>query len=455
MDSKEKLGTFCDIKRIRCKFPKNIFISYLNINSIRNKFDAIGTLVGNYFDILSIAETKLDSSFPTSQYNLQGFKTPYRLDISSRSGGILTFIRMDIPSRQLTDLVLPSDIQIIPIELNLGKRKWLLITIYRPPKQQISYFLNNLSILLDFYNSYDSIIINGDFNAEPNNNALSEFLDVHSLYNHMKNKTCWKSAKGTCIDLVISNNKFSIMNTGVLETGLSDHHLLIYTMLKSKYDRLPPKIIKYRKWKNFDEFPFKSDLTNALNCTLDYASFEEVFEEVLNRHAPMKTKFLRGNSQPHVTPYLRKAIMKRSKLKRRALLTNSPEDMADYKKQRNLVVNINRQAKKDYYVNITNKSGNQNFWNTVKPFFSEKSNTFDDRILLVDDGNIFNDQAEIAAMFNQFFNGITDSLELPKIPIVSMPFADLDPIDSIVASFDSHPSIINIRQKHNGVICSV
>ena len=162
-DSKEEFDTLCDIKRIRCKFPKNIFISYLNINSIRNKFDALGALVSSYFDILSVAETKLDSSFPNSQFNLEGFKSPYRIDISSRSGGILTFIRVDIPSRQLTDLGVPSDIQIIPIELNLGKKKWLLITAYRPPKQSISYFLDNLSVLLDFYNSYDSIIINIDF----------------------------------------------------------------------------------------------------------------------------------------------------------------------------------------------------------------------------------------------------------------------------------------------------
>ena len=75
--------------------------------------------------------------------------------------------------------------------------------------------------------TYDNIIINGDFNLTPDSPVMSEFLELNSLYNHMKEKTCWKSKEGSTIDLILSNKKFSLMNTGVLETGLSDHHLLI------------------------------------------------------------------------------------------------------------------------------------------------------------------------------------------------------------------------------------
>ena len=59
---------------------------------------------------------------------------------------------------------------------------------------------------------------------------------------------------------------------------------------------------------------------------------------VLDRHAPRKTKILRGNQKPHVDKNLRKAIMKRSKLKSKANRTKPPKDISDYKKQRNLVV---------------------------------------------------------------------------------------------------------------------
>ena len=91
------------------------------------------------------------------------------------------------------------------------------------------------------------------------------------------------------------------MNTGTVETGLSDHHLLVYTMLKTKFEKLPPKILEYRTWKSFDHELFRNDLTNAFDCVNTYANFEEKFIKILDKHAPKKTKILRGNNQPHLT----------------------------------------------------------------------------------------------------------------------------------------------------------
>ena len=69
------------------------------------------------------------------------------------------------------------------------KNKWLLFSIYRPPKQNISCFHDPLSDALDFYASnYDNIIINGDFNLDPCSPELTEFIGTHSLYNHMQEK---------------------------------------------------------------------------------------------------------------------------------------------------------------------------------------------------------------------------------------------------------------------------
>ena len=65
-----------------------------------------------------IGETKLDSSFPESQFLIGGFQKPYRLDVISRSGGLLAFVKSHLPSRQLLNFVLPKHIQIINFELN-------------------------------------------------------------------------------------------------------------------------------------------------------------------------------------------------------------------------------------------------------------------------------------------------------------------------------------------------
>ena len=56
--------------------PNNPIISYININSIRNKLTLLTDLVTKHVDILAIAETKLDESFPVSQFLIEGFKSP-------------------------------------------------------------------------------------------------------------------------------------------------------------------------------------------------------------------------------------------------------------------------------------------------------------------------------------------------------------------------------------------
>ena len=65
-------------------------------------------------DILAIAETKIDESFPTAQFFLVGYHSPYRLDKSPKSDWILVYVKSPIPSRQLNFPKLPYKIQAIP-----------------------------------------------------------------------------------------------------------------------------------------------------------------------------------------------------------------------------------------------------------------------------------------------------------------------------------------------------
>ena len=44
-----------------------------------------------------VSETKLDDTFPASQFLMQGYSTPFRKDRTSKSSGILLYAREDIP----------------------------------------------------------------------------------------------------------------------------------------------------------------------------------------------------------------------------------------------------------------------------------------------------------------------------------------------------------------------
>ena len=62
------------------------------------------------------------------------------------------------------------------MELNVANKKYVTFSMYRPPKQNINYFLNSLSEALDFYSKhYENIYILGGFNATPSNQHLTLF----------------------------------------------------------------------------------------------------------------------------------------------------------------------------------------------------------------------------------------------------------------------------------------
>ena len=98
---------FDSIKKLKLANPKNLTCSYLNINSIRNKFHNLVDMIDNNIDIICISETKLDESFPASNFTIPGYSSPFRLDVSSTSGGILVFIKEHIPSKLLNKLKIP------------------------------------------------------------------------------------------------------------------------------------------------------------------------------------------------------------------------------------------------------------------------------------------------------------------------------------------------------------
>ena len=156
-------------------------------------------------DIFAIAKTKLDSSFPESRFILPGMREPFRLDVTRRKGGLLVFFNTDIPSKYLRSFHLPGDIQAISLDINLKQRKLLVVSIYRPPDQNLDYFLSSITGLLDHYlKSYEDFVIIGDFNANESNPAMETFLNQHKCKNIIKSKTCYKLQEGSCIDLIIA-----------------------------------------------------------------------------------------------------------------------------------------------------------------------------------------------------------------------------------------------------------
>ena len=65
---------------------------------------------------------------------------------------------------------------------------------------------------------------------------LSGFMDSHNYLNLIKGNTYFKS-QVLYIDLILTNKKNYFKNAESFKTDLSDHHHLIYSMLKTAYQR--------------------------------------------------------------------------------------------------------------------------------------------------------------------------------------------------------------------------
>ena len=124
------------------------------------------------------------------------------------------------------------------------------------------------------------------------------------------------------------------------ETGLSDYRKLITNFLKSKFSPLKPKVLSYRNYKNFDESKFLNNLNKIIitfdnkNPNQNYNALSNRYLEVVNVHAPLKTKIVRGNDAPFVDKQLGKAIYTRTRLKNKIHKNPSKENKMVYKKQR-------------------------------------------------------------------------------------------------------------------------
>ena len=357
--------------------------------------EGLNSVTADKFDILSIAETKLDSSFPEAQFLIKGYNRPYRLDVSDTSGGLLVYVRKGLSSRYLKNFSLPNDIQFIPVELRLKSHKWLIIFIYRNPSQILSYFLEQMSYLLDFYSNIERYMLIGDFNCDPSDPCLDNFMRENNLYCHIKVNTCFKSREGSRIDLILSNQKHGLQKTGTLDTGLSDFHHLIYTQLKGKFSRLPAREVNYRCFRNY----FLTDLSVQLTSThiIDYNIFEDRFVSVLDRHTQQKRRVIRGNEKPHVNKTLRKAIMIRSRLRNKHQRSQRHSDWHAYRKQRNFVCSLNKKIRRTYFDSVASDTDNSShhFWEICKPFFSDK-HPVSEKILLVDKDEIISSDSQIA-----------------------------------------------------------
>ena len=155
---------------------------------------------------------------------------------------VLLYVRKDIPPKLL--LVEENLIEGFLEEINLqNKKKWMISRSYNPKKTSLSNNIAELSKSLDLFSTkYERLLFLGDFNAGIEDSSIKIFCSNYNLTSMINKPTCYKNPdKPTRIDLILTNCPGSFQNSCVIETGLSDFHKMVVTVMKISYRKIEIK----------------------------------------------------------------------------------------------------------------------------------------------------------------------------------------------------------------------
>ena len=142
--------------------------------------------MNNKVDILLISGIKIDSPFPISQFFIQGYLIPYRLDRTVNGGGMLLYIRDGIIS---TLIQREMQIEGTFVELNLRKKMALTLLLQPKEKLNIQSSKKNRKNIDTQSSNYENFSLLRDFNSEPIELVIEDFRLIYSCLNIIHDKT--------------------------------------------------------------------------------------------------------------------------------------------------------------------------------------------------------------------------------------------------------------------------
>ena len=261
---------------------------------------------------------------------------------------------------------------------------------------------------------------------------------LYGLPNLVTQPTCYKGDNPTLIDVTLVSNPRRYIGNLNASFGLSDHHNIIGAATRRFTPKQQPRKIFCRSYEHFNECEVTNDIATApyhvayiFDDVDDTAWFHaSLIKDIIDSHAPVKTKIIRKESVPFMNSKLRKAQYKRN-MTRNKFRRFCNKYWNENRRQRNNVVKIWKQSLKNYFGNHCKKH-DKNFWKVISPFMSDKRYRNGNSIILNENDKIVNDPSQVAEIFNEFFTTVA---------------SDIGSVDEVISAGDAihrhkdHPSV--------------
>ena len=223
------------------------------------------------------------------------------------------------------------------------------------------------------------IVFIGNMNCFPKtSDTIKRFCEIYKLKNLMTSPTCYKGQSPTILDIILVSQPKRFTESLNCECPLSDFHNIIGGTTKQYARFEKPRKIYYRSYKKFDDNEFIKDISNVpfhvgeIFDDIDDLSWftSSLLIDIINVHAPVKSKILKHASVPYMNSQLRKSIYRRN-MTRNKFRKYGSTYWEDNRIQRNKVVAI-RKASITKYFSQKCSSHDKSFWSTVSPIMNDK-----------------------------------------------------------------------------------
>ena len=268
-------------------------------------------------DIIAISETWLNSTVTNAEIEIECFKV-IRLDrLHKIGGGVCAYVRSNIKCFKIKHLSTISEDNFHQLWLRIQFKKlksFLICLTYRPPDCSLNCFESHFkpayteALLMNY-----PIVILGDLNCNmlnTNNDykILKGICDELNLNQIIKSPTRVTATTKSPIDIVLVSDITFIKRSGVIKTLISDHYPVFVT-LKLNKEKQPPQTITTRSFRNYNTDLFEAEISqySAILSALLYTSpsvndqlnsFNNIYETVLENHAPIKNIKIKSRSYP-------------------------------------------------------------------------------------------------------------------------------------------------------------
>ena len=210
---------------------------HFNIKSVLSTIDELRVVAKkSKAAVIGETESKLDATVSDGEVNIDGYEV-IRSDRNRHGGGVACYVRNDVSFNVRSDF--SDKIENIVFDMLLPKTKPILVRIlYRPPDQ--SKFLDKLSTAISRSSTFNNqeIYILDDLNINlinkqkhiPNGiKRYKEFCSLYGLEQLISTPTRVIENSSSILDHILTNSTDRVSQSGVIDTGLSDHQLIYCT----------------------------------------------------------------------------------------------------------------------------------------------------------------------------------------------------------------------------------